>query len=112
MFDSLIKVSVAALLVYGVGHIAYRLGQESVVVSEPKPEEPAIVPESKPEEPVISSESPQKVSGIGLLLGLKKVVGKPKKSGLKDLLNNPDDLHFESYYEDGALKVIIKKKSA
>lgn len=104
MVDKILGGIAGGLLLYGVAVIAYKAGQDSVG--------PIRVhgPESAP---FISTEAPKSNgSKIGLLFKLNKAFGKKSTSGLKDLLNDPDDLHIESYYEDGVLKVNIRKRTA
>lgn len=104
MLNKILGGIIGGLLLYGVASVAYQAGRDSV--------EPIRVhgPEGAP---FISPEAPKSSgSKIGLLFKLNKAFGKKSTSGLKDLLNDPDDLHFESYYEDGVLKVNIKKRTA
>lgn len=99
------------LILYVVAKISYETGKEVAKLKDPifvyGPKEAPFIPLT-PEEDIPKS----KGSKIGLLFKLNKAFGKKSTSGLKDLLDDPDNLHIESYYEDGVLKVNIKKRTA
>jgi len=48
---------------------------------------------------------------LGVLLGLKRMLGKSKPSVMKDLMSNPEDHKLEAYINEGEVHINIKKRT-
>ena len=48
---------------------------------------------------------------LGVLFGLKRMLGKSKPSVVKDLMSDPEDHKLEAYIDEGEVHINIKKRT-